>query len=295
MPSIALNEELARQAQFVFTGTVRELKAANVDEIRKTERNRTVIVKVIEVLQAPEIFSDYAGREVTVKLAEGEKVKAGERVTFYTTAWIFGENLAVESIGHEAAAPAARSRAAARNAPTDSPAEALANQRVMERLETADAVVMGTVTKIRKPRLTRTGARSLAADADSVPTRRPITEHDPNWREAVIEVAGAEKGEMRRKNVVVRFPDSDDVRWHKAPKFRAGQKGVFILHRTLSASPRGPRPAAVLTNDEADTVEEVFTALHPADVQPLKQRKEIRALIQSLGQGEAQNGEDDDQ
>lgn len=54
----------------------------------------------------------------------------------------------------------------------------------------------------------------------------PITEHDPNWREAIIQIDNVFKGAHRQGQVIVRFPASSDVMWHGASKFEAGQQGL---------------------------------------------------------------------
>ena len=68
MANSAKVEELARQARFVFNGTVKKLKAATLPEIKKADRERTVVVRVDQILQAPPIFTNRTGQDVTVQL-----------------------------------------------------------------------------------------------------------------------------------------------------------------------------------------------------------------------------------
>src|SRR5829696_1681520 len=96
-------ETLLQQARFVFVGTVQKLRAANVAEV--DDKESTVVVYVDRVEKGPESMSSYVGREITVKLAPGAKVRAGEQVRFFTNGWLFAETLAVESLGHEAVVP----------------------------------------------------------------------------------------------------------------------------------------------------------------------------------------------
>jgi hypothetical protein len=282
MPANSSEEELLKQARFVFKGTVQKLKAANVAGVDKKDKGRTIIVRVDEVVQAPESLGDYTGQDVTVILGEGQQLKAGQKAVFYTNATIFEDNIGVEAVGvREIEGPALALGAAFRD-----PAINLASQQMKERLETADVVVTGEVTSIRlpedEPPPARTrGARSLTEDA-AAPPRRPISEHEPHWREAVVAVANVEKGAHNKKEVVIRFPESNDVRWYKAPKFRPGQQGVFILHKTQptrSARTRGI--AGTLTDSEAETTD-AYTALHPADFQPLQQHPEVQTLIRGI-------------
>src|SRR5262249_5096060 len=79
------------------------------------------------------------------------------------------------------------------------------------------------------------------------------------------------------RQVTVLFPASTDVRWYKAPKFQAGEKGLFILHKTKIKTDEH-RELRGLAPEEGGEVE-VYTALHPDDVQPLKQQYAIKALF----------------
>src|SRR5512132_1879877 len=96
MPALK-EEDLLRQARFVFKGTVSKLKASNVSEIKPDAD--TVIVRVDEVVQAPEVVGDVAGHEVTVKLPPKERVTPGQRAVFYANGLVSGENIAVEAVG----------------------------------------------------------------------------------------------------------------------------------------------------------------------------------------------------
>src|SRR5262249_17666108 len=86
------------QANFVFRGKVRKLKAATVGHFPVTDR--TVIVKVEEVLRATETLRHYMGAEITVQLSKHEQVRAGEEATFYTQSVMVGESLVVQPLAH---------------------------------------------------------------------------------------------------------------------------------------------------------------------------------------------------
>src|SRR5689334_3151552 len=101
MPAKPRPENLAAQAKFVFQGTVTKLKATTLPGVPATDH--TVIVRVDQVVHAPDALVDLAGHEITVQLARGERVKPNQSVVFFTNGWIFGESVAVQSIGHEAA------------------------------------------------------------------------------------------------------------------------------------------------------------------------------------------------
>ncbi len=72
---------------------------------------------------------------------------------------------------------------------------------------------------------------------------------------------------------MVRFPASNDVRWYKAPKFQTGQEGVFLLHKEQLAQHVRGMTAPELAPEE-------YTALHPADFQPLDELPRIKLAVQ---------------
>jgi len=259
-------DQLAARARFVFHGTIQSIRPP---DMRDVPRN-AVTVRVDEVVQGPAKLTMFAGRDVFVVPRKGERFRAGERAIFYTNALVFGETLTLESIGHlplSARAPGVPGAV--------HPAVNLRTRDVQQRLATADLVVVGRVTAVRLPPSNRP-ARGAAARSDvKLP---PVSEHDPEWRDAVVDVARVAKGGDARKQVIVRFPASRDVRWFRSPKLSAGEEGVFILHRTEAGqtgpSARGARASAA-------PAAPVFTALHPQDVQPPDMQDEIEALLRS--------------
>jgi hypothetical protein len=240
---------------------------------------KTAVVRVDQVLEAPEALDDFTGREVTVGLGSGERLKEGQQAIFYTLGLSLGEGLAVRSLGHRDARRAAglQSAVAAGGDPVDS----LAQRDQRTHVESADVVVTGRVTDVRLPAEAE-ATRALAAGAAGEPgAARPISEHDPKWREAVVQVDAVEKGAPPRE-LVVRFPESTDVRWYRAPKFRPGDQGVFVLHKTpaaeAAAGPPAERPAAAREGGP-----EVYTALDALDFQPLEQLGQIREHVRATG------------
>ncbi len=253
MPASPRAESLAQQAGFVFKGTVKKLKAATMRGVPVSDR--TVVVRVDEVMQAPEMLTEYSGRDITVQLSGRQKVKVGQQAVFYADGWLFGEGLAVQSAGLHAVGKAAAALSAGGDA-----VQNRADREMQTRLASADVVVHGRVSSVRLPAETPTFRAATA----EVTASTPISEHDPLWREAVIEVGEVQKGNVSQKKVVVRFPSSTDVSWHNAPKFHPGQEGVFILHKG-----QGEEGAERMAERAAaGEGEEIYTALHPADFQP---------------------------
>jgi len=93
----------------------------------------------------------------------------------------------------------------------------------------------------------------LSAVAEAVQSR----EHDPSWWTATLETDLVERGELPGVSggvgtVAVLYANSIDVRWRESPKPKAGQGGLWLLHRT--------------TGDLARWAP--FQLLHPIDLQP---------------------------
>jgi hypothetical protein len=251
---------LTSQARFVFQGTVKNVRATTLKSVPATAR--TIVTRVDRVIQSSETLSGYAGHDITVQLALGERVRAGQTLIFYTTGWIFGDSLAVQSLGHEEATTTKVAGAAAH--PED-PVRSLHAREAMTQVSRADLIVTGRVSSVRVP-AAEVRARAIATGG----TTERISEHAPMWQEAVVDVDETHKGRERRKQVIVRFPSSTDVRWYHAPKFQAGQEGVFLLHK--QQIPATKAKAASFTALKADE----YTALNPGDFQPLEQLPQIR-------------------
>jgi hypothetical protein len=261
-------------ATFVFVGAVKRVREANIRGL--SDRSRTAVVTVETVVRAPQALVRLERHDVTIRLADGESVTNGEHAVFYTNSWIFGENVALWSLGHEPAPPTA---AAAVSTVGRDPVRAAAHHRIRQRASAAAAVVSGKVTAVGLP-----GAPVAAAAPGPAPAASVwISEHNAFWRDAVIEVQHVHKGAVGKKQVLVRFPSSTDVRWHRAPKFHSGQEGVFSLHddRVSGDHPVGAMALAVGIQPGA-----VFTCLSPADFQPADKRAEVAAAIAAVSGGQ---------
>jgi hypothetical protein len=261
-------EELAKDAKFVFQGTVKKLRASNVDGAAANAR--TVIVHVDHLIRAVETLADYAGHDITVRLEHDNSLRAGQSYVFYANGWIFAETIAVQCVRCDEATAA--SAAALSLHPDDAP-RSLGEHEAIRQAQEADLIVSGRVAAVRltQPELR---ARNLL---DRGQTSEPISEHAPMWREAVIAIDAVYKGEHAGNEVVVRFPASRDVRWHKAPKFEAGQEGVFLLHKGAAAAATGGM------HGEPGAAE--YTALHEADVQPLERLAAIELAARASENG----------
>ena len=263
-------DDLASQSTFVFKGTVKKLKAATLPGVPVTEK--TVVVSVDEIIRAPELFQSFAGSDITVQLGSRETVKKGEQVIFYTNSWMLGESLAVKSVGHTEVEAATSS--AFESVSASEPVDAM-SQRLQEKVADADTVVTGKVTDVRSV----SAPPPAKGKKDTLESFEAVSEHNPIWQEAVIEVADVEKGKGTSKQIVVRFPGSTDVRWYEAPKFETGQEGVFLLKdekkNARSAADSGS------TSKGKRKATKIYTALDSEAIQPLQNVSAIRTLIKT--------------
>ena len=254
-PKKASVEKLTEQAQFVFRGTVVERGAATLDQIPLTRD--TLVVTVDEILEGPPVLAGFAGQNITVQLNRGLRATVGQTYVFYTNGWIYGAGLAVKAV---AAVPASDAGMKVARQALDSAPE----RRLRERASNAELVVTGRITEVRAaPRLP--GA--------------PITEHDPEWRQAVVAVdsvpRAATKSARKPKQVLIRFAASPDVRWADAPKFTVGDAGVWMLgdkSKSKRKETNELRAAAGAQTNE-------FLVVDPEDFLPAELSERVQSLL----------------
>jgi hypothetical protein len=269
MPTGSKAAALAQDARFVFVGTVQKLRAATMDDVPIDDR--TAVVRVDEVIHAPDVLTHYAGHDITVQVGGRKRLHQGQQAKFYTNGWLFGDSVAVESIDHEDV----KRPAAAASREAGDPVRRLAQRDLQGRFGDASLVVSGRVTSVRLPGdvVAARSARAIEPQANA----GRISEHDPDWRVAEVQVDEVHKGTHPNGSVSIRFPSSQDVMWHDAPKFHPGQEGFFMLHKTDEAVGKKAavaRGAAV--QDKGD-----YVAPHAADFQPFSDPGGVRQLIES--------------
>ncbi|MFF4378462.1 hypothetical protein [Kitasatospora sp. NPDC001547] len=212
--------ELVRQAPLSFRGTVTRVGGTSLAAVPAEDRDeRTAVVKVDEVLHAPDAFRQLAGSEVTVQLAaDADLLQVGDSAAFFTQGLVYGEGLGVREIGRLPAEAVqthvALAATTADELPFSSVQRRIRNQDIAEHAATADAVVVGTVVALE----------DLGLPAYS--------EHAPQWWRAVIDVSHVESGQVEPGRTTVVYPSSTDIRWRQVPKPVAGQLGLWLLHAT---------------------------------------------------------------
>ncbi|MDP9049642.1 MAG: hypothetical protein M3O31_02825 [Acidobacteriota bacterium] len=267
--------DITEDAKFLFIGTVQKLDASTLTQVPKNVP--TAIVHVDEVLHAPPVLAKTLGKQITVKLAKGTKPKVGEQILFHANGWLFGDTVAVESVKQEK--PSLTKTMLAERVSASDPARNLADRELQNRVADADMVVEGEVSSIHLPQTESFVATRTPSSA------KPVSEHDPQWREAVINVGAVHRGDPQTKQVVVRFPSSTDVQWYRAPKFRTGDRGVWLLHSSKEAFAAG-KPAKRTATSELTMASPapgatVYTALSPMDFQPASKLHTVAPVIRT--------------
>jgi hypothetical protein len=247
LPLIALQSEnnvntLARQSTFIFVGTVEKLNATTMKSARASET--TVVVRVNKVIEAPGAPPDLPGKSITVQILHPGSFRVGEQATFFTKGWLLGNSMAVIEVGHLLQAQGA---AASVQQAVGTAHQQMADEQLQNEVSTSDAIVSGTVRAVHPAKVAHIGS-----------------EHDPDWYEAEIAVTTPLRGKTASETVTVLFPHSDDVMWHNSPKFKEGERGVWLLHRNQVRLPG---------------IEDQYTALRALDFQQQNQIERVQRLL----------------
>jgi hypothetical protein len=253
---------LAKQSSIVFAGTVSQLGATSFAGVPKSAQ--TIVVRVDSVLKKPPAVSLKKGDNVTVEVKDPSAFRDGTQATFYTEGWIFGSGVAVKELGHEIppSRGATNPAAGAGEKPYPQAQEQISDQELQNRLNSADFVVIGRVTEVRR----------WTAPKYATPPR--VSEHDPDWHEAVVEVQSVLKGgQVKGNKVVVRFPGRNDVAWVHSPKFEKNQQGIFCLNRDQTTG--------VSTEKVGGRQVTVYTCLGHGDSLPMSDAPRVRSLLKN--------------
>jgi hypothetical protein len=236
-------KDLLVSSNVAFTGTVEETRKSTVGGIDVDDR--TVVVRVARLLHGPPEISLPEGSRVTIQLSPDlPSLPPGEQATFFADGLIYGDTLAVAEVGRvpvEETAVTAPEGADIEEwvSPVEAAAGELADDDLIEHARDADLVVRAQVTALSQ-----------------VPKEAPPTEHDPDWWIATLEADVVARGTLpggtqEGGTVSALYANSLDARWRQAPKPKAGQGGLWLLHSA---------------RDELSSFAP-FELIHPIDVQ----------------------------
>jgi hypothetical protein len=252
---------LVQQSSIIFAGTVSQLGATSFADVPKSAQ--TIVVRVESVLKKPSAVSLKKGDNVTVEVKDPGAFRPGMEATFYTDGWIFGSGVAVKELGHAMRPTRGKpgGTASTEEKVIGQIEGQISDQELKQRMASADFVVIARVTDVRT---------WTTPDAASLPHR--ITEHDPDWHDAVIKIESVLKGPKLKKNkLIVRFPQCNDVAWVHAPKFEKHQEGIFFLKKDEISG----APVALLEGTKVNA----YTCLRPGDWLPKSDAARVRSLL----------------
>jgi len=259
----AANDQAAlmKKSSIVFFGTVSQLAATSFADVPKSAQ--TIVVHVDTILKKPAAVSLKKGDNVTVEVKDASGFQEGTQATFFTDGWIFGSGVAVKELGHVPGLAGEPVQAGSAGAKAQGQApEQLNDQELRDRMKASDFVVVGRVTDVRK--------WNVPKPKSGAPLH--VTEHDPDWQEAVVEVQSVLKGgKVKGNKVVVRFPSRNDVAWVHSPKFTKNQKGIFCLNRDQTTGVPTTKTGG----------QQAYTCLEHGDALPLSEEARVRALLKN--------------
>jgi hypothetical protein len=240
-------DQLTRESSYIFLGTATKTKASTIELLPANDS--TVIVRVDAVLHAPATLADYTGQEVTVQLREANSVQAGQRLVFFTNGGLFGQGIALKEIGHLAPPAGAADPTKLLGAQIAQALQKKSDEDLARRMTGAELILVGKVLETHPAKL---------------PGRGPMSEHDPEWWEAEIQIQSVEKGQHAGQTVSVLFANSLDYLWAQAPKLKPGEGGIFVQHRNEVNWPG---------------TEKFYTLVNPLDVQPIGRLERVRQIL----------------
>ena len=216
-------ERHTRELRFIFLGKF-ERDGSNLS--LAPPNSNPAVIRVERVFRAAPALGNQQGQMITLmRTAPGPMAEADGDLVVFSNPVLYGETLAVREIAHL-------------RAPDDVDELGAVLQRAVEgaemdtlrqHLASATAVVVGKVVETR---------------AVASPDHIPFSEHDPDWWIARIHVARSLKGRLKG-DIRVRYANSRDVAWYRAPKPREGEEAVFVLHED-GARDAGGVPLAIL-------------------------------------------------
>jgi hypothetical protein len=232
-------EELVRSSSFIFAGTVVEAGRSNVRVVEP--QPNLLLVRIDRPIRVDAALGDVQERVVTLDAQDHASLPVGTKAVFLAQSWIHGEELALHEVAHVGLDQLDGVVAAVAELP---------ELHLAERASGADLVVHAEVERTHKLDL-------------------PLERRAPEWSEASLRVESTIKGRARGLRLL--FPTSLSHHWYRAPRFRRGQRGIFILREN------DPQAGRWL----GDVDGRVMTALDPADFQPEAAAGRIRSLIRA--------------
>src|SRR5258708_37229097 len=103
MASAPNMQDLVTKATFISRGTIQRLNASLVSAVPANAA--TAVVKVDEVLRAPQVLGSLNNSQVTVQLTAPASAAVGQQWVFFTVPIVYSDTIAVQEIGQLQSAP----------------------------------------------------------------------------------------------------------------------------------------------------------------------------------------------
>lgn len=237
--------EVIRKSNFIFSGTIVKMNTANIEIVPPAP---IAIVRVDEVLDAVSPYEQMRGKEITVLLATAKNRRAGAKQVFFTSGWYYGKTLGVKETPN--------------NLVITEKLEVLKNRIAVERVNIRNDSLRAELLKAVLV------VRGTVVDANIKVEKKPglETEHDPEFRKAIIEIKEVLKGRTTETRIEVIYASSEDVMWHESPKLAKGQEAIFLLQ--LRQAPAIYRISS-------------FTMLDKRDVLSTEEMSNVRNLLKN--------------
>lgn len=238
-------DKLVQDSTYIFSGAVEKLGVAHMDSVPVNEN--TAVVKVDHIYTPADILGDLTGKQVTVQLQQGKAMDSGDKAVFFTNGWIYGKGIAFMEVGRMKQDQPDKFKPRV----TES-LQRKADQQLKDRINRANIVVVAKVVKTNELQLDK---------------RLPISEHNPHWWEAVLQISSIKTGEFQGQELRILFPSSNDEVWMKSPKPKLQEEGIWILQKDQQE--KGGSKFQVPG----------YTALDALDFQPMDQLDRVQRLI----------------
>mgnify|MGYP001770748466 FL=1 len=258
LPSVhaqQFDREARQNASATFIGTVVQTDAVTFPEAPRS--GNTLLTRIDQLLDKPPTIPIKSGDEITVFVPEPAAFPEGPQAVFYADGWILGKGVALRVVAHTLVKPeeagAVRTQALQEFQQTQ---QALAAQQLAARIESADLVVLAKLTSVR-----------AATEGE-----RFITEHDPQWQDALVVVRNVVKGATEGEQLIVRFPGSTDVASYRIPKLKPGDEQIIFAAKDRFSG----LPPAQLAGRAVAT----YIIRSPQEVRPKEDFERIRQAAQ---------------
>jgi len=198
-------------SDFIFQGSVKVLHTSTIDAI---DPEALGVVRVTNIIKKSNAFGDITGKDITIKFSDLRNLNEGDNYIFFSNPYFIGEEIAVVETGRMKPDESKYSISELKSEIAET-TKKFNDDKLKERIQKSELIVFGTIVSV-----------------NVVKSENKLdSEHDPMWAEAEVQIDETLKGNSD-KTVLLIFPSSEDIAWVNTPKFKKGDKGVYLLRKT---------------------------------------------------------------